>query len=254
MIQVDANNQVEGRELHKEVEVKTRYREWVRRCIDYADLIEGKDYCYELCAGNRGGSPAVNHTFTLDAAKEICIVSATPKAKELRRWLINLSNKVENGELFSPEQIIYMTKLKEVFKYIDLCREQEKNHLETFKTNNPKSYNIYAEFHTMRNNALNIHPNTIDQRIKEWCIENNKATTKSNMSKTDKLLLLDKYEVLRNGVWDFLKAKESKWADNVANLVKAMAKTESIEMYRNNNDSLFRSQQVLPNVSTNILS
>jgi len=254
MIQVDANNQVEGRELHEFVKVKTRYSNWIQRCIDYADLIEGKDYYTVLDIGKHGGRPYANHTFTLDAAKEICIVSATPKAKELRRWLINLSNKVENGELFSPEQIIYMTKLKEVFKYIDLCREQEKNHLETFKTNNPNSYNIYAEFHTMRNNALNIHPNTIDQRIKEWCIENNKATTKSNMSKTDKLLLIDKYEVLRNGVWDFLKAKESKWADNVANLVKAMAQTENIEMYRNNDSTLFRLQQVLPSVSTNILN
>ena len=254
MIQVNNNNQVNGRELHTFVEVKTRYSNWSQRCIDYADLIEGKDYCSVLDIGNKGGRPTVNHLFTIDAAKEICIVSATPKAKELRRWLIGLSNKVENGELFSPEQIIYIAKLKEVFKYIEECEKQTKKHMETFMENNPKSKHVFAEFHTMRNSALNIHPDTIDQRIKEWCILNNKSTFKSNMSKNDKLLLLDRYDVLRNGVWDFLKAKQSKWADNVANLVKAMAKTENIEMYRNNKSTLFQDFKELPLIENNLLN
>ncbi len=254
MIKINSDNKVDGRTLHEFVEVKTRYPDWVQRCINYADLVEGTDFYTVLSVGENGGRPAAYHTFTIDAAKEICIVSATPKAKELRRWLIGISNKVENGELFSAEQIIYITKLKEVFKYIDECEKQTKNHLTTFIENNPQSKQVYAEFHSMRNNALNIHPDTIDKRIKEWCVLNNKASFKSGMTKNDKILLLDKYDVLRNGVWDFLKAKQSKWADNVANLVKAMAKTENIEMHRNNEETLFQKYQELPPIENNLLN
>ena len=140
MIQVNENNLVDGKELYLFVNVKTEFHKWVKRCIDYADLKQNVDYWPVLAASTVTKRSSYNYMFTIQAAKEICIVSQTDKAKELRRWLIDLSEKVENKEYLSEKQILELSTLIGFYKYI----ENQKN-IEN------ESKQIYVRNHTGKN-------------------------------------------------------------------------------------------------------
>lgn len=243
MITVKENGMVDARELHSFLEVKNYFADWFEDMRDYADLKEQKDF-YGISRQSTGGRPRKDYDLTIDSAKEICMLAKNQKGKELRRWLIQLSNKVEENDLLTHEQVIFLSKLKVVFSYISECKKSEQLHLNKHvQESNAK--NPYAEFHVMRNEILGIDPTTIDERIKLYCIENQRLLPK-NCSKTEKLIILDKYEVLRNGVWDYLRATESTQSIKLANLVKEMAMVEQIAMNRVNESNLINSKINLP--------
>jgi phage anti-repressor protein len=244
-------------ELHKGLFSNRRYSNFISDYLTKYELVaEGKEFVVgELqTSGSKGGRPVTEYYIQLDYAKEICATVRTPQAREYIKYLIGLESKVEQGLLFSHEQIIYITKLKSVFQYIEYCEKAREKHLDAFiKDSTKKDKYVFADFNNMRNAALGLEPTEIDKRLKEWCIENHRASYKDKMSKNDKLLLLDKYDILRNGVWDFLKSERSEWADNVANLIKAMAKTENLSIYRENKDDMFHKKELLPNITDNKL-
>jgi len=63
----------------------------------------------------------------------------------------------------------------------------------------------------------------------------------------EKLIVLDKYEVLRNGVWDFLTASNEKHAMKLANLVKDMAEAENLAIRRVNDFDLMNRKRIYHN-------
>jgi len=247
MITIKENGMVDARELHKFVEVKTLYWDWVNRVIDYADLQEGKDF-NSFLGESTGGRPSKKIEFTLDSAKEVCIVSATPKAKELRRWLISLSNQFENNELFNKEQILYLIDLKEFFKYVSNCKDARETHQKTFVEDYEGKRNPYAEFNVYRNYCLDLGKDKLNEKIKQYCIENHHITKAK--TQVDKLALLDKYDILKNGVWDFLMSGrfEQEKAMKLANLVKDMAKREGAFIKRVNETNLIEDKENLPKI------
>lgn len=68
-----------GRDLHKALEIGTRYNDWFKRTLDYG-FIEGIDYTKfysstsETDNSNVGGRPSENHQLKLDMAKEIAMI------------------------------------------------------------------------------------------------------------------------------------------------------------------------------------
>jgi phage anti-repressor protein len=257
IINMNGKKWVSAIELHKGLFSNTRYSHFLKNyLIDYTLVSEGNEFVVgqTQSSGSKGGRPVKEYYIHLDYAKEICATVRTPQAREYIKYLIGLESKVEQGLLFSHEQIIYITKLKSVFQYIENCEKATKKHLDTFVADSGVNNKyVFADFHNMRNAALGLEPTELNQRLKEWCVENHRASFNDKMSKNDKLLLLDKYDVLRNGVWDFLKSEKSEWADNVVNLIKAMAKTENMVIYRKNKDDMFRKKELLPNISDNKL-
>lgn len=253
IITINDKKWVSAIEIHKGLFNNRRYSNFVSDYLtNYYLIKEGEEFVTGQLqtSGKKGGRPVREYLIHLDYAKEICATIRTPQARSYIKYLISLENKVQDGDLFTHEQILYMVKLKSVFQYIENCAKATEKHLKTFVEDNGKDNKyIYADFHNMRNAALKIDPNTINKRIQEWCIDNHKASLKSNMSKTDKIILMDKYENLRNAIWDFLKSERYELADKVADLVKAMAKAENLEIYRKNEDNLFRSKEELPNIS-----
>jgi phage anti-repressor protein len=172
MININKENKLDAEELHKKLESKTQYHKWIDRKIKEADLQEGIDF-WSYLTKSTGGRPKTIYEFTIDAAKEVALLERNDKGKEIRRWLIGLSNKVEDGDLLSREQILYLTKLKTVFKYIENCDEAQKMNMASFVNGSTSKY-VYADFHKMRNNILKLDKEIIDKRIKDFCIENNK--------------------------------------------------------------------------------
>jgi len=249
MIKINENNQVNAKDIYAFVEVKTKFSDWIKRCINYADLQKDKDF-FAVLSESTGGRPATEYYFTLAAAKEVCIVSQTDKAKELRRWLIGLSEQRENADLLTHEEVIYLTKLKEFFKYVDNQTTVEKKHLKTFVNENKDKRNPFADFHNYRNRILEIEPDKINNAIKEYCLKQQKALPQGK-NKRELMNILDNHLTLRNAVWDFLNIKGQINALKLAGLVKKMADTENLVVYRKNEDNLY---QVKENITLKQLS
>ena len=232
---------------------KTYYSRWVKKYITENPFCErGKEYLDSSASeldeqGNpikRGsGRFRTNYLIHIDFAKKLCMVSHSKKGEEIRDYLVGLTKQVENNDLLTHDQVIYLVQLKEVFKYVSNCKLAEDMNREAFVTEYNGTRNPFIEFHQWRNKILDLDPETIDTRIKQWCVENERNLPKKSTNKTEKLILLDMYEVVRNGVWDFLTAKGNEQAMKLANLVKNMMKVEKGEMWRQNEDTLYQQQE-----------
>ncbi len=93
---------VSGRELHEFLEIKTAYKDWFPRMLEYG-FEEGKDYCSFLSDRSDGlpGKPRTDHELTIPMAKELCMLQRNEKGKQARQYFL----KVEEA-WNSPEMIM----------------------------------------------------------------------------------------------------------------------------------------------------
>jgi anti-repressor protein len=98
---------VNGRILHEKLGIETPYSKWFPRMCEYG-FEDGKDYV-EVSDKNvlnpnsqgLGGRPSVNHTLTLNMAKELCMLQRTDIGRQIRRRLIEIENSWND-----PEQVL----------------------------------------------------------------------------------------------------------------------------------------------------
>lgn len=90
---------VSGRQLHEALGVKTAYKDWFPRMVEYG-FVDGQDFCSNL-SESTGGRRAVDHVIKLDMAKEIAMIQRTDKGKEVRQYFIQVEK-----DFNSPEKIM----------------------------------------------------------------------------------------------------------------------------------------------------
>ncbi len=83
---------VVGRELHERLEIKTPYKDWLPRMVEYG-FTEGENFSANL-SESTGGRPAVDHILTLEMAKHIAMIQRTPQGKAIRDKLIALETHI----------------------------------------------------------------------------------------------------------------------------------------------------------------
>ena len=88
-----------GRELHEFLGVKTLYKDWFPRMVEYGST-EGKDFSSFL-SESTGGRPSTDHLLTIDMAKEICMIQRTEVGKQARQYFIQVEKDYN-----SPEKIM----------------------------------------------------------------------------------------------------------------------------------------------------
>lgn len=88
-----------GRDLHELLEVKTAYKDWFPRMVEYG-FTEGTDFCSFL-SESTGGRPSQDHQLTIEMAKELCMLQRTEKGKQARQYFIQLEK-----DWNSPEKIM----------------------------------------------------------------------------------------------------------------------------------------------------
>lgn len=149
-------------------------------------------------------------------------------------------------QLLTHEQVLALVQLKEVFRYVVNQVLAEEANRDIFVAQSGAK-NPYKEFNKYRNQILEIKPDIINERIRQYCNENKIALTGKiwNMSKREKILKMDSYESVRNAVWDFLQVKGEINSLNLANLVGDMIRIEKGEIFRDNSDDLFKTKQPL---------
>ena len=227
---------------------KAKYSRWSKKHIEgniYAEF--EKDYLPILASEQRRGQFRKDYEVHVDFAIKLCMVSNSPIGEAVRNQLIDLINAKKDNDLLTHEQVIYLSKLKAVFSFISECKKAEQINLDTH-VRNSNSKSPFAEFHKMRNQILKLDSKVIDERLKQYCIDNQRLLPKSK-SKVEKLIVMDKYEVLRNGVWDFLTACNEEQSLKLANLVKKMAEAENLAIKRVNDFDLLNSKIELPKIN-----
>lgn len=90
---------VSGRELHEFLGVKTLYKDWFPRMVEYG-FTEGKDFSSFL-SESTGGRPGIEHLLTIDMAKELAMIQRTERGKQARQYFIQVEKDYN-----SPEKIM----------------------------------------------------------------------------------------------------------------------------------------------------
>lgn len=247
MLNINERKMIAGEEIHRAIESKLkRFDLWLKEAMYNADLKEGEDFC-RIYHKSTGGRPKVTFEFTIEAAKEICLLERNEKGKQIRRWLIEVETQKENADLLNHEQIIALSAMVGVFKYIENQSSITTKHLSKFVENYEGNSNPYAEFHKLRNSILQISKEEIEKRLKEYCVINSKRLPVLK-TKSDKILFIDMYDSLKNAVWDFLYMNGSPTALKMAELAKKMAQAQGISILDKNENNLFQIKESLPEI------
>lgn len=252
MLKINENNMVSGLEIHKTIESKNkRYDIWVKRVIEYADLIPEKDFCTKVYEST-GGRPFTDYEFTIDAAKEICLLERNEKGKEIRRWLIELSKQKENLELITVKQAAFAVKVINCLKYIENQKDAFSLHKTKYINDNKDICNpnyIYLEFAKYRANIVGWDKTKVDEAIDKYLKEhsgyNKGKIFKSNMQ--TKLSIMDIGEAIRVACLDILYSKDTdeQLANNFSILCKKLAKEMQITASKQNETNLFQQKETL---------
>lgn len=92
-----------ARELHEFLEVRSHYKDWIKRMIGYG-FEENVDYqtiAQKKATAQGNKTTFTDHEITLDMAKEIAMIQRNEKGKQARQYFIELEKKWN-----SPEQIM----------------------------------------------------------------------------------------------------------------------------------------------------
>lgn len=88
-----------GRELHERLKIKTPYKDWFPRMVEYG-FADGTDYFTERKNvlredGRKMPQVQIDHIVKLDMAKHIAMIQRTPEGMEIRQKLIDLEKNVQ---------------------------------------------------------------------------------------------------------------------------------------------------------------
>jgi hypothetical protein len=187
------------------------------------------------------------------AHKDIALKFASYISPELELYIIEEIQRLKNVELqrnslalLTHQQILDLIRLKEVFKYVTHQEIIEDAHKEVFAARSGAK-NPFAAFYKWRNEMLGLEPETIDSRIREYCVAKNIPLTSQILrkSKREKILFYDSYESVKNAVFDFLQINGEIDAKNLAELVSNILRVEGGEVVRENKGDFFHTKQDL---------
>lgn len=98
-----------GRELHERLKIKTPYKDWFPRMVEYG-FVDGTDYFTERKNvlredGCKMPQVQIDHIIKLDMAKHIAMIQRTPEGMEIRQKLIDLEKNVSHYPVGQPSSL-----------------------------------------------------------------------------------------------------------------------------------------------------
>ena len=152
LIKINSNNTVSGRELHKFLEIGTRFDKWFIRMCEYG-FNENDDFIRvaQKCPTLGGTQTIIDYAITLDMAKEISMLQRTEKGKQARTYFINCEKK-----------------LKEVVKKPLTTLEHLKLHYLALDEQNRELKQVKADVTDLKNNMplFNIECKDLQQAVR----------------------------------------------------------------------------------------
>lgn len=87
---------VSARDLHEGLEIKTSFKDWFPRIIEYG-FEENKDFCSKM-SKSTGGRPAKDYDISVDMAKQICMIQRTNKGMAYRKYFLRIEQSWNTPE------------------------------------------------------------------------------------------------------------------------------------------------------------
>lgn len=113
-----------GRDIHAYLGVKTRYKDWFKRMVEYG-FTEGQDFS-SILSESTGGRPSVDHAVTFDMAKELGMIQRTPQGKEIRQYFIEVEKQAKpqltEDQIVAQALQITATRVKELEAQVEADR------------------------------------------------------------------------------------------------------------------------------------
>ncbi|MBU5451402.1 antA/AntB antirepressor family protein [Acetivibrio sp. MSJd-27] len=100
----EGNKVVLGRELHENLNIVSKYADWIKNMILYG-FDENKDYS-TFSKNLENGGRTIEHVLTLDMAKHIAMIQRTPQGFAIRQKLIELEKMVNKPLPMSQAEIL----------------------------------------------------------------------------------------------------------------------------------------------------
>lgn len=97
---------VNARDLHSFLQIGKDFSTWIKAQFERCDLTENVDFQVIPQKGENpsGGRPIIEYALSINAAKEISMMSQTDRGKQARRYFIACEEKLQ--ELSSPSYMI----------------------------------------------------------------------------------------------------------------------------------------------------
>ncbi len=93
-------NSVNARDIHKYLEVKTTFSNWIKRAIEKYDFLENVDFVKNITVAKNGkclnqGLPQqkIDYIVSMDMAKELSMLENNAKGRETRKYFISVEKK-----------------------------------------------------------------------------------------------------------------------------------------------------------------
>ena len=173
LIVVDYKNDtptVNGRELHKALEIGAEYAKWFSRMTEYG-FKEGKDYSSFLTIRSDGlpGKPKTDHSLTISTAKEICMIQRSAIGRKFRQYFISIEEAWNSPEKIMERalQIAQQKAIEAERKIFALVEENET--LEIALNTSLKFYTV-AKYNRTFNMGWNLKQcQRIGKRLSAYC-------------------------------------------------------------------------------------
>lgn len=147
----DGKQLVSAREVYTFLELRDdQFNRWFSNCVEKYDFVEGSDFS-TMMSESTGGRPKQDYIVTLEMAKELSMVSNTPKGKLARKYFIECERKLMESVPKLPSN--YKEALRELIK---LEEEKEQLAIERDKAILTKAYISDKKTATAMNTASRL--------------------------------------------------------------------------------------------------
>jgi anti-repressor protein len=92
-------NTVNARELHEQLQVVTKFAEWIKNRIKKYGFIENQDFVTFSKNLEKLGRPQVDYFITIDMAKELCMVENNEQGRIARQYFIEKEKELRQLQL-----------------------------------------------------------------------------------------------------------------------------------------------------------
>lgn len=166
---------VNARELHRKLEVRRDFSNWVKGRIEEAQLVEGQDYVRSpiLASAKIGGQGRIEYYITLDAAKHLAMLERTEIGRQVRQYFIDVEKSARQALTSITDDPL----VRLAMEHVILQREQQRQAIE-----------LAEHRGKIEEQRLRLEMERAERERQEQRIERQEEVLHSMEAKTDALL------------------------------------------------------------------